>query len=403
MTGEIGAALLLIGCPVWREKSRDINLRHGARERQPLFRISQAWCTMRAYSFRGSKMKAMVLHGLGQPLKLEDRPMPEPGAADVLVRVRACGIGLTVVNLIATPGRVSAYPRIPGHEIAGDVVAIGAAVRNVKVGERVTNHFYLTCGQCRQCRAGRETLCLHQRGNIGAAIDGGYAQYVALPERNTVRIPDAVSYVDAAIASDAIATPYHACHKEARLGPGDSVLIVGAGGGVGIHMVQMAKLCGARVLAADIGDDKLALAKTMGADEVINAREGKLAIAVKSLTDGFGVDAVIDIVASRKTLESGLASLAMGGRLVIIGAQPKTVYGVEPGFTVNPIEFLHRGLELHSSRYVNAAEIAQTLELVRFKRIKPVVTQTFTLERVEEAHELIRRNETAGRLAMVID
>src|SRR4051812_22849873 len=120
------------------------------------------------------KLKAMVLHALGQPLVLEDRPMPAVGPADVLVRVRACGIGLTVVNLLATPGRVTVYPRIPGHEIAGDVVEVGVAVHSVTVGKRVTNHFYLTCGQCKQCRAGRETLCLHQRGNIGAATDGGY-------------------------------------------------------------------------------------------------------------------------------------------------------------------------------------------------------------------------------------
>ena len=348
-------------------------------------------------------MKAMVLRAFGQPLELAEMPRPQVGPTEVLVRVRACGIGLTVVNLLATPGRVTAYPRIPGHEIAGDIVEVGAAVRTVKPGQRVTNHFYLTCGQCRQCRAGRETLCLNQRGNIGAAIDGGYAEYVALPERNTVPIPDGVSYVDAAVASDAIATPYHACHKEARLGPGDSVLIVGAGGGVGIHMVQMARLCGAQVLAADIGDDKLALAKSMGADEVIDARNAKLPDAVKALTNGLGVDAAIDIVASRATLEAALQSLGVGGRLVIIGAQPKPVYGVEPGFTVNPLEFLHRGLELHASRYVNAAEIAHTLELVRSKRIKPVVTQTFTLARVEEAHELIRRNATTGRLAMVIE
>ena len=128
-----------------------------------------------------------------------------------------------------------------------------------------------------------------------------------------------------------------------------------------------------------------------------------LADKTRALTDGLGVDAVIDIVASRTTLEAGLQALAMGGRLVIIGAQPKSVYGADPGFTVNPIEFLHRGLELHSSRYVNAAEIAQTLELVRQQRIKPVVTQTFALERVEEAHDLIRRNATARRLALTID
>ena len=115
-----------------------------------------------------------------------------------------------------------------------------------------------------------------------------------------------------------------------------------------------------------------------------------------------GVDAVIDIVASRTTLEAGLRALAMRGRLVIVGAQPQAVYGVQPGFTVNPIEFLHRGLELHASRYVNAAEIARTLELVRLKRIKPVITRIFSLDQVEQAHELIRRNETTGRIALEI-
>ncbi len=347
-------------------------------------------------------MKAMVLHGPGHPLRLEEVPRPQPGPNDVLVRVRACGVGLTVVNLIATPGRVTSYPRIPGHEIAGEVVAAGSEVSGVRPGQRVTNHFYLTCGQCRFCRSGRETLCLAPRGNVGAACDGGYAEYVVLPERNIVLIPDGVSDVDAAVASDAIATPYHACYKEARVGPGDSVLIIGAGGGVGIHMVQMARLCGGRVLAADIGDDKLALAQQWGADAVIDARRGELAPQVKALTDGRGADAAVDVVGSRQTLEAAINSLAVGGRLVIVGAQPKAVYGEDPGFMLDPISFLHRGLEIHSSRYVNAAEIALTLELVRQQRIKPVVTQTFPLEQVEAAHELIRKNAASGRLAIVM-
>ncbi len=347
-------------------------------------------------------MKAMLLRGFGRPLELADVPPPQPGPNDVLVRVRACGVGLTVVNLIATPGRVTAYPRIPGHEIAGEIVETGSEVRSARAGDRVTTHFYLTCGQCRNCRSGRETLCLAPRGNVGAACDGGYAEYAVLPERNVVRIPDGVADVDAAVASDAIATPYHACHKEARVGPGDSVLVVGAGGGVGIHMVQMARLCGARVLAADIGDDKLALAQQWGADEVIDARRGELAPQVRALTDGQGADAAIDVVASRQTLEDALKSLAVGGRLVIIGAKPQPVYGEAPRFSVDALDFLHRGLEIHSSRYVTAAEIALTLELVRCQRIKPVVTRTFPLEQAETAHQLIRSNATSGRLALVI-
>jgi propanol-preferring alcohol dehydrogenase len=253
------------------------------------------------------------------------------------------------------------------------------------------------------CRGGRETLCLNPRGNVGAACDGGYAEFVVLPERNTIAIPDGVSDVDAAVASDAIATPYHACRKEARVGPGDNVLVIGAGGGVGIHMVQMARLAGGRVLAADIGEDKLALARQWGADEVLDARRGALAPQVKTLTGGRGADAVIDMVCTRGTLEDGIASLAMGGRLVIIGTKPKALYKDDPSFLVDPLDFLHRGLELHASRYVTAAEIARTLELVRLKRITPVVTRTFPLAEAERAHELIRANATGGgRFALVI-
>ncbi|HWI16019.1 MAG TPA: alcohol dehydrogenase catalytic domain-containing protein [Burkholderiales bacterium] len=347
-------------------------------------------------------MKAMVLHGLGQPLALENVPVPKVGPNDVLVRVRACGIGLTVVNMIATPGRVTAYPRIPGHEIAGEVVKTGKEVSTVRVGQRVTNHFYLTCGQCRNCRSGRETLCLHPGGNVGAACDGGYAEYVKLPARNVVAIPDGVSEVDAAVASDAVATPYHACRKEARIGPGDDVLIIGAGGGVGIHMVQMARLCGGRVLAADIGEDKLALARQAGADVSLDVRKGPLVDQVLTATEGRGADAAIDVVGSRDTLTSAMRALGMGGRMVIIGTQPKAVYETDPSFTVNPVEFLHRGLELHSSRYVTLSEIEQTLELVRQGRIKPVVTRLFELHEVQQAHDLIRSSQTMGRVAMTI-
>ena len=346
-------------------------------------------------------MKAMVLHGVGQPLKLQEVAVPTPGPNGVLIRVRACGIGLTVVKGVATEGRSKSYPRIPGHEIGGDVVAVGSEVSTVKVGERVTNHYYLTCGQCLQCRSGRETLCQDPRGQVGAACDGGYAEYVLLPERNIVHIPDGVSYVDAGVAADAIATPYHACHKEARIHPGDHVLIIGAGGGVGIHMVQMARLCGGRVLAADIGDDKLALAKKWGADEIIDARHGDLAQQVKSLTGGRGVNAAIDMVGAPETLDGAIRSLATRGRMVIIGS--KLTSGADSRLMLDLRDFQFRGLELHSSRYVNTGEIIRTLEIVRQKRITPVVTQTFSLDQVEQAHELIRRNATAGRLAMVIE
>jgi D-arabinose 1-dehydrogenase-like Zn-dependent alcohol dehydrogenase len=347
-------------------------------------------------------MRAMVLEQFGAALKLKEVPVPKIGPNEALIRVRVCGAGLTVVIMIATPGRIQAYPRIPGHEIAGEIVEVGSEVRTFKAGQRVTNHYYLTCGHCRYCRSGRETLCENFRGNVGSGCDGGYAEYVALPERNLVAIPDGVSDLEASVAADAIATPYHACHAEAQVAPGDNVLVIGAGGGVGIHMLRMARLCGGRVLAAEIGEEKMALARELGADEVIDARRGELAQQVKALTAGRGVEAAIDMVGSSETLQAALASLAPAGRMVIIGSKPKAVYGTDPSFTVNPQEFMRQAQEIHGSRYVNNSEIVRTLELVRRKRIKAVVNRTFPLEQAEQVHELLRKNAIAGRAALIV-
>ena len=347
-------------------------------------------------------MRAMVIPAFGASMELADVPMPKIGPSDVLLRVRATGVGLTVVIMTANPGRVTAFPRIPGHEVAGEVVERGSEVEHVQVGDRVACHFYLTCHACRFCRSGRETLCTSFKGFVGQAIDGGYAEYMAVPALNVTPIPPGVSDMDAAVATDAIATPYHACREEARVGPGDTVLIVGAGGGVGIHGVQMAKLCGGWVLGADLTDDKLAAAKEYGADALVDVRRGDLAAQVKRATDGRGVDAVIDFVASRDTLESGVQALARAGRLVIIGSRPKAVFGVDAAFTVDPGRMLYDMLEIHGSRFVTLTELAQTLELLRQQRIRAVVTRTFPLEGAEEAHELLRKNAIVARAGLTI-
>jgi alcohol dehydrogenase, propanol-preferring len=344
----------------------------------------------------------MVLPAFGAPLRLQTVPRPTIGPSDVLLRVRAAGVGLTVVIMTANPGRVTSFPRIPGHEVAGEVAEIGAEVTHVTVGERVVCHFYLTCGACRFCRSGRETLCTAFRGFVGQATDCGYAEYMAIPARNVTPIPPGVSDLDAAIASDAIATPYHACREEARIGPGDTVLIVGAGGGVGIHGVQMAKLCGGWVVGVDSTDDKLDAAKDAGADAVVDGRAGDLGAQVRALTGGRGVDAAIDFVASQETLEGSVASLARAGRLVIIGSRPPSVFGVEATFRVDPGRMLYDMLEIHGSRYVTLTEIQQTLELLRLHRIRPVISRTFPLEGAEEAHELLRKNALIGRAALLV-
>lgn len=349
-------------------------------------------------------MKAMLLHELGGRLKLAEVPEPKPGPTDALVRVRAAGVGLTVAIMRSEPGRVTSFPRILGHEVAGDVAEIGPEVMSVRVGDRVACHFYLTCHVCRFCRSGRETLCENFRGYVGMACDGGFAEYVALPALNLCRLPAGLGYLDAAIAADAICTPLHACRAEAQIGPGEDVLIVGAGGGVGVHMVQMARLCGGRVLAVDLSAEKLAMAKEVGAEVVIDAAATPDWVPeVLARTEGRGVEAAIDLVAGAVTLSMCLAALARAGRLVIVGNRPKAVFKADPTFPVDPATVLYKGLEIHGSRYVSMAELAQTLEIVRQGRVRPIVTRTFPLEGAEEALRLVEEGRVVGRAALILD
>jgi len=347
-------------------------------------------------------MRAMVLHKLGGPVTLENVNESPVGPCDAKVRVRATGVGLTVLIMKATPGLVTRYPRILGHEVAGEVVEIGSEVRNVKIGDRVVCHFYLTCKVCKFCRSGRETLCENWAGYVGMACDGGYAEYMVVPALNLCHLPENIPFVEASIISDAVATPLHACRAEAKIGPCDDVLVVGAGGGVGIHAVQMAKLCGARVLAADVSREKLEMAKELGADEIIDCKEHNLTEEAKRLTDGKGVDAVLDFVASSETLEESFESLGTGGRLVILGFRPTSVFKVQPIFRVNPLVVLAKGLEIHGSRYVSMAELIESVKIVKQGKIKPVVTQTFPLEEAERVHQLLQENRITGRAALII-
>ena len=346
-------------------------------------------------------MRAMLLHQLGGPVTFKEVDEPRVGPCDAKIRVRAAGVGLTIIIMKSTPGLVTHYPRILGHEVAGEVVEVGSEVTNVRIGDRVVCHFYLTCKACRFCRSGRETLCENWRGYVGMAIDGAYAEYMCAPALNLCQLPDGIPFPEASIISDAVATPLHACREEAKVGPGDTVLVVGAGGGVGIHAVQMAKLCGGRVLAADLSREKLEAVKALGADEIIDTKEKDLAGEVKRLTDDRGVDAVLDFVASSQTLEASLASLNRGGRLVILGFRPPAVFRVEPIFRANPLEILSKGLEIHGSRYVSMAELIDAVKIVKQGKIKPIVTGTFPLEEAEKVHQLILENKITGRAALV--
>ena len=338
-------------------------------------------------------MKAMVVKGWNEPFVLEDRPDPKAGPGEAVMRVRAAGVGLTLMNMRA--GRLGGtMPRILGHELGGDIVEVGPGVTNVKVGDRCTVYFYLTCGFCRWCRGGRETLCENFRGYVGAHIDGGFADFVCLPAGNFLRIPQGLDYEAAAVAADAVNTNWHCMRERARLNPHDTVLLIGAGGGVGVHGVQVAKLFGARVIAADVSEEKLELARKWGADEVINVRATQdLAAEAKRLTDGRGVDAAVDYVGHGATFGAAVASLATSGRAVIIGVGKGEI-------SFDPLKLVMTEQVVTGSRHSTRAEFIETMDVMARGLVKPVISKRVPFTEVETLFDELRNETLLGRGAL---
>ena len=342
-------------------------------------------------------MKAMVLHEWNKPLVLEQRPVPQVGPLEVLVKVKACGVGLTLTNLKA--GRLGgSLPRIIGHEVGGVVEEVGSLVTTCKKGERVCVSFYITCGYCKWCIEGRETLCENFGGYVGAAIDGGYAEYIKIPERNAIPIPEGVGFAEAGVTTDAVATNWHVFKERAKTKPNDVVLVIGAGGGVGIHAVQVAKVFGAQVIGVDVSDEKLKKVKEYGAAVIINVSGKDMAQEVRKVTGGKGVDTAVDMVCTKETIEGSIRSLGRGGRLVLVGV-PRDLSSLN----FNPMQLIIDEIILTGCRCANKQEIRESLELVRRGVVKPTVLQTFRLEEANKAHELIDNMKLVGRSAFVLD
>ena len=340
-------------------------------------------------------MKAMVLRGPNSPFEMVTVPDPAAGPGEAVARVITCGSGLTIQHIKA--GRRHAkFPRIIGHEITGEIVALGAGVSNVAIGDGVTAYYYLNCGHCRYCNANLEPLCSHSGGNVGLDCDGGYAEYIKLPAHIFIKYPEALDYkkhpAEMGVITDALATPYKVLRRASIKG-GETVAVFGAGGGVGIHQVMMAKWAHARVIAIDVAADKFDACREAGADEVLNPHDGDVVEALRDLTHGAGVDVVVDYVCSTATLEAGIKALGRRGRLVILG-------GAAHPFHVPAREMLLKEQAILGSRYVTRAEILETCDLVARGEVWPLVTDIRPLTEAEAIHDLVERGAVTGRAVL---
>lgn len=343
-------------------------------------------------------MKAMLLKGPEGPLTFEEVADPTPGPGEAVARVLACGAGLTVHH--ARAGRIKVdYPRILGHEITAEIVAVGTGVSSIAPGDGVTAYFYLSCGLCHWCSINRETLCDNFGGYVGREVDGGYAEYIKLPARSFLKIPQTLDWrlhaAEVAVVCDAIATPLKVTRK-ARLMPTDTVAVFGAGGGLGVQMLKVARWAHARqVIAVELMASKLSACLESGADATIDASEGRVTEQLMALTGGKGVDVAIDFVSSAATLEAAIPALAKGGRLVTLGGSGST-------FRANPGEMLRKEIELLGSRYASREEVVESLELVARGELWPLVTEKKPLAEAEAVHERLERGAVTGRAVLMI-
>jgi acryloyl-coenzyme A reductase len=347
-------------------------------------------------------MRAVVLREYGPPenLKWEEMPTPKPQAGEVLLRVGAVSVDL--FQMVFRSGRAMPHvklPRIMGNGIAGTVEALGPDVKNIAPGERVVVCNNLSCGNCRYCRAGRETLCLYLNNHtdmIGAHRDGGYAEYVSIPARNCVPLPESVSFEQACLVPNTIGPVVKACSGRAGIRAGEHVLIVGAGGGMGLHAIQAARACGGHVIAAIRSNRTASAAREAGADIVFSTNERPIVEAVHELTGGLGADVVLDFVGQRETLQASMGALAPAGRLVIMGYFPKG------GVLETPTWVFTEERTITGNRSAGRQDVADTVALIRNGRIKPIVSRVFPLKDAALAHGAFEAGEIVGRAVLVV-
>lgn len=332
-------------------------------------------------------MRAAVVPSFGAPATIEDREVPAPGPGEVLVRLEACGLCHTDIHAMRGDWPVKPHlPLVPGHEGVGIVEGLGSGVTDRRIGQRVAMPWLgHACGSCRYCIDGRENLCERQFNN-GYSVAGGYAEYMVADARFAVPVPDAITPLDAAPLTCAGVTTYAAI-KNARVTPGETVAIFGVGG-LGHLAVQYARLVGAKVIAVDVTEEKLALAAELGADLTVNAAEGDPVAAIRAWG---GADVTVVLAVAPEVFRQAFQSLNRGGRLVLVS--------LPAGGTIElPVfETVLRGLSVIGSIVGTRQDLAEVFDLHGAGRTR-VIAEPRDLEQVNDAVEEVLSGSVAARL-----
>jgi NADPH:quinone reductase-like Zn-dependent oxidoreductase len=342
-------------------------------------------------------MKAIVFHKHGDPTVLHYTDFPEPVLRhnEVLIRVRACALNhLDLWVRRGVPGISIPLPHIPGSDVAGEVARIGPEVSTVHIGQKVVLAPGVTCGKCPACLSGNDNRC-RDFTNLGYMIDGGCAEYVRCPEVNCMPYPADLDWAHAAAVPLVFQTAWHMLVNRAQLQPGEQVLVLAAGSGVGSAAIQIAKFFGARVIATAGTDEKILKAKLIGADEVIHHKIMPIAKEVRRLTNNHGVDVVVEHVGAA-TWDQSLKCLASGGRLVTCGCTTGYDAKLDLRFL-----FSHQ-LSILGSYMGTKDELRTVLKLVAEGRLRPIVDKIWALHECATAHEYLEKAKQFGKVVLTV-
>ena len=340
-------------------------------------------------------MKAVRFHEHGGPevLRYEDAPDPKIQANEVLVKVKACALNHLDIWLRGGVRRWQLpMPHIVGSDISGEVAEVGSVVTRVKPGDQVLLSPGISCGQCEACFKGLDSAC-RSYTLFGVMVDGGYAEYVKSPEMNVLPIPGDLSFDEAAAVPLVFVTAWHMLFTRAVLKPGEDVLVIGAGSGVGMAAIQICKMVGARVIATAGADWKLEKALELGADEVINHSKQSISEEVKRLTDKRGVDLVFEHVGAAVWADC-FESLATYGRLVTCG----TTSGLEVKLNLQILYGRQRSIL--GSFMGGKGELTEALKFIGQRRLKAVIDSAFPLAEASAAQEKMESRNFFGKILL---
>jgi alcohol dehydrogenase, propanol-preferring len=349
-------------------------------------------------------MKAARIVKPKESLQIQDLDIPKAKGSQVIVKVHSSGVCHSDIHLweggyqgldgqfLKASDRGVSYPLTPGHEIAGTVESLGeeAAKEAIDKNEKVIVYPWIGEGLCPACRVGQENLCDKPR-SLGVYTDGGYAEYVLVPSyKYLVKIGDKLDIDRAATLTCSALTAYGAV-KNANLKPGDNAVIVGAGGGLGLMAVQLAKaVTGARIIAMDLDLEKLKVAKENGADDTVSPKEGDPVKRVMEMTDKLGADVVIDFVNASKTVETDMQILRRRARVVLVG-----LFGGE--LRLGLVTMPTRAYKLIGSYTGSLSDLIELVSLAKRGVIKPVVSNRFKLDQATEALQMLKDGKILGR------